>query len=66
MLSVSPGSVREDARGTIEITVSVRDGDGVSVDTDTYVQVNLVEDTGFNTRFQILSAMPTIKIPADA
>ena len=59
VLSVNPGSVREDADATT-VTVRVKTGNGVAVDADTYVLLS-VSTEGLNTRFRI--TLPTLKIP---
>ena len=59
VLSVNPGSVREDA-GVTNITVRAKTGDGVAVKGDKYVILNLGSSEGFNTRYLI--SLPTLKI----
>ena len=60
ILSVNPSSVREDA-GVTDVNVRVRVGDGVAVENDTYVILNLESTEGLNSRFRI--TLPTLKIP---
>ena len=59
VLSVNPGSVREDADATT-VSVRVKAGNGVAVDADKYVLLS-VSTEGLNTRFRI--TLPTLKIP---
>ena len=59
VLSVNPGSVREDA-GETNITVRASVGNGVPVDGDKYVILNLGSTEGLNTRYRI--TLPTLKI----
>ena len=59
VLSVNPGSVREDADATT-VSVRVKTGNGVAVDADKYVLLS-VSTEGLNTRFRI--TLPTLKIP---
>ena len=59
VLSVNPGSVREDA-GVTNITVRAKTGDGIAVKGDKYVILNLGSSEGFNTRYLI--SLPTLKI----
>ena len=60
VLSVNPGSVREDADATT-VTVRVKTGNGVAVDADKYVLLSVGSTEGLNTRFRI--TLPTLKIP---
>ena len=59
VLSVNPGSVREDA-GETNVTVRASVGNGEPVDGDKYVILSLGSTTGLNSRFRI--TLPTLRI----
>ena len=64
ILSVNPNSVREDARGTTDVTVKVKVGNDVAVGANTNVNLEFSTPSGkkgLNERFYI--TLPTLMIP---